>query len=157
MSLNLNMYSEIKAMLSDVITLRDEHKLTEVKAVLLEKVTRAQEQYVDLYEKHIKVLQEKSLLESAASEISKYELHLLSKKAGFWAYKFITDDESKLHYICQTCWDSTHKKQVLRINEVEFCECPACGNDKGVYLNGRPDIPVRSSHPRVMTDILKRY
>lgn len=157
MDLNLNMYSEIKAMLSDVISLRDEQKLAGVKADLLEKITRAQEQYVNLYEKHIQLLQEKSVLESAVNEINKYELHLLSKKTGFWAYKFITDDESKLHYICQTCWDSTHKKQVLRINEVEFCECPVCGNGKGVYLNGRPGASIYSSHPRKAPGILKNY
>ncbi|EBD4871280.1 hypothetical protein CE665_19925 [Salmonella enterica subsp. enterica serovar Poona] len=155
--MNLNMYSEIKAMLADAISLRDEQKLAEVKIALLDKITRAQEQYVDLYEKYMQLLQEKSVLESEVNEISQYELHLLSKKAGFWAYRFITDDEEKLHYLCQTCWDSTHKKQVLRINDVGFCECPACGHDKGGYLNGRPDIPVRSGHPRVMTDILKKY
>ncbi|HAT1685153.1 TPA: hypothetical protein I8Y21_005986, partial [Klebsiella oxytoca] len=154
--MNLSMYSEIKTIVSDAINLRDEQKLAEVKAVLLEKVTRAQEQYVDLYEKHIQLLQERSALESVANEISQYELHLLSKKSGFWAYRFITDDEARLHYICQTCWDSTHKKQVLRINDVEFCECPVCGHDKGVYLNGRPDVPVRSSHSRIMPDLLKR-
>ncbi|ECP0470999.1 hypothetical protein FXF79_24995, partial [Salmonella enterica subsp. enterica serovar Colindale] len=82
--MNLNMYSEIKAMLADAISLRDEQKLAEVKIALLDKITRAQEQYVDLYEKYMQLLQEKSVLESEVNEISQYELHLLSKKAGFW-------------------------------------------------------------------------
>lgn len=77
--MNLNMYSEIKAMLADAISLRDEQKLAEVKIALLDKITRAQEQYVDLYEKYMQLLQEKSVLESEVNEISQYELHLLSK------------------------------------------------------------------------------
>lgn len=153
----MSIYSDIRTALSDIVDVRDDQKRLEIKILLMEKVSNAQEQYLELYEKYTQILQEKSALESAANEINKYELHLLSKKSGFWAYKFMTDDETKLHYLCQTCWDSTHKKQVLRINDIEFCECPVCGNSQGVYLNGRPDVPVRTSHPRMASDVLKGF
>ncbi|ECT5252091.1 hypothetical protein ATT74_20665 [Salmonella enterica subsp. enterica serovar Panama] len=129
--MNLNMYSEIKAMLADAISLRDEQKLAEVKIALLDKITRAQEQYVDLYEKYMQLLQEKSVLESEVNEISQYELHLLSKKAGFWAYRFITDDEEKLHYLCQTCWDSTHKNRYSELMMWGFVSARRAGMTRG--------------------------
>ncbi|EHZ6191214.1 hypothetical protein ABC356_001141 [Salmonella enterica] len=135
----MSIYSDIRKAVADIVDARDYQKLLEVKISLMEKVSSAQDQYLELRERFDALKARNEELETMLSYKQDYKLYQLSEDKGFWAYKYIKDNEAE-HYICQTCFDITGKKQVLRIREDGFCMCPACGQSKGVWLNGEPEV-----------------
>ncbi|EBW7149659.1 hypothetical protein DQC40_11600 [Salmonella enterica subsp. enterica serovar Coeln] len=140
----MSIYSDIRKAVSDMVDTRDYQKLLEVKVSLMEKISSAQDQYLELCDRFGVLKARNEELEAIFNDKQNYRLYLLSEEKGFWAYKYMKDDEVA-HYICQTCLETTGKKQVLRIREDGFCMCPACGQNKGVWLNGEPRVPYRIS------------
>ncbi|MBE0128169.1 MULTISPECIES: hypothetical protein [Citrobacter] len=143
-----NALSHISSTAKLIIGERDRLKLTELTGELQSKIIEAQTHFFDVTSKladqqHTIAELEKRVhsLEDLLNLRDSYELVLLSKEQGFYAYRYARDDEAE-HYICQTCFDSGNMKQVLRIREDEFCMCPVCGQEKGVWLNKatRPSV-----------------
>lgn len=125
---------------------RDRLKLMELTGELQSKIIEAQTQFFDVTSKLADQQQTIAELEKKVHSMEdllnlrdSYKLELLSEAQGFYAYRYTRKDEAE-HYICQTCFDSGNMKQVLRIRSDGFCMCPACGQNKGVWLKEEPEM-----------------
>ncbi|MGQ0329781.1 hypothetical protein ACT3N0_12110 [Citrobacter portucalensis] len=143
-----NALNHISSTAKLIIEERDRLKLTELTGKLQSKIMEAQGQFFEVtgklaeqQETIIALTKKVHSLEDLLNLRDSYELVLLSKEQGFYAYRYTRNDQAE-HYICQTCFDSGNQKHVLRIREDEFCMCPSCGQDKGIWLNGskRPSV-----------------
>ncbi|HAT2167684.1 TPA: hypothetical protein I8149_001820 [Citrobacter freundii] len=152
-------FGYISSTVQEIIKERDQIKLAALTCELQNKIIEAQGQFFEVtskigeQQKVIAELEKKiHSLEDLLNLRDSYELVLLSKEQGFYAYRYTRSDEAE-HYICQTCFDSGNRKHVLRIREDEFCMCPNCGQDKGIWLNAskRPSVvSVRRRRDREM-------
>ena len=142
-------FGYISSTVQKIIKERDQIKLAALTSELQNKIIEAQGQFFEVtskigeQQKVIAELEKKvHSLEDLFNLRDSYKLVLLSKEQGFYAYRYTRSDEVE-HYICQVCFDSGSSKRVLRMRSDGFCMCPACGQNKGVWLKDEPEIILR--------------
>lgn len=141
-----NAFGYISSTVQKIIKERDQIKLAALTSDLQNKIIEAQGQFIEVtnklgeQQKTIAELEKKvHSLEDLFNLRDSYKLELLSEERGFYAYRYTRSDEVE-HYICQICFDSGSSKRVLRIRSDGFCMCPACGQNKGVWLKEEPEM-----------------